>query len=376
MLASKILNSKKEGTIEVSYKNAKASAPSGTSKGQFEAQDYKKGLDSEIIDLNKLKNKIEKLSIHKFEDLKLVDELTEDLGANSKIALEFAILKAKGGFDFLDGRKIPRPLGNVIGGGAHSEVKGLEFQEFLIIDRESKSFFDSAFKNKKVHQILLEKLQKLDSNFKNQKTSEGAWSPNLSIEDVLHLLKKVCKKYKLRIGVDIAASQFYKNGKYVYKDKTLNRDEQIDYVNRLIKKYDLYYIEDPLEENDFKGFSLISKKNCLVVGDDLTVTNIDRVRKALMNNSINGLIIKPNQCGSLVKMKEVLDFSNNCNVVNIISHRSGETLDSTISDLAVGFNIPIIKCGVFGKEREAKINRLIDIEKSLLKNQKYKSKDI
>jgi len=376
MFATKILNSKKEGTIEINYKNFKVSAPSGTSKGQFEAQDYKKDLDSEIKELNKLKNNIEKLNINTFEDFKLLENLTKDLGANSRIALEFAILKSKGGFKFLEGKKLPRPLGNVIGGGAHSENSNLEFQEFLIIDRESKSFFDSAFKNKKVHQVLFEKLPKLDRNFKDQKTSEGAWCPNLEIEEVLDLLKKVCKKYKLRIGIDIAASQFYKNGKYQYRDKTLNRDEQIDYVNRLIKKYDLYYVEDPLEENDFKGFSLISKKNCLVVGDDLTVTNIDRVRKALINNSINGLIIKPNQCGSLIEMKEVLNFSNNCNVVNIISHRSGETLDSTISDLAVGFNIPIIKCGVFGKEREAKINRLIDIEKSLLKNQKYKSKDI
>lgn len=376
MLATKILNSKKEGTIEINYKDFKASAPSGTSKGQFEAQDYKKGLDSEIKEINKLKSKIEKLNFNTFEDFKLIEELTEDLGANSKIALEFAILKSKGGFEFLDGRRIPRPLGNVIGGGAHSENSKLEFQEFLIIDKESKSFFDSAFKNKKVHQILLEKLQKLDRNFKDQKTAEGAWGPNLEIEEVLDLLKKICKKYRLRIGVDIAASQFYRNGKYVYRNKTLNRDEQIDYINRLIKKYDLYYVEDPLEENDFKGFSLINKKNCLVVGDDLTVTNLERVRTALLNNSINGLIIKPNQCGSLIKMKEVINFSNSCNVVNIISHRSGETLDSTISDLAVGFNIPIIKCGVFGKEREAKINRLIDIEKSLLKNQKYKSKDI
>jgi len=366
MFATKILNSNKEGTIEINYKNFKASAPSGTSKGQFEAKDYKKDLDSEIKSLNELQKAIEKAEINNLEDFRVIEDLTNEFGANSRIALEFAILKSKGGFQFLKGRKIPRPLGNVIGGGAHAEIKGLEFQEFLVIDKESKSFFDSAFKNKKVHRILHEQLQKLDKNFKNQITSEGAWCPNMEIEQVLNLLKKVCKKYRLRIGIDAAASQFYRNGRYHYRDKQLNKDEQIDYMNKLIKKYDLYYVEDPLEENDFKGFNLINKKNCLIVGDDLTATNIERVRKALINNSINGLIIKPNQCGSLTGMKEVLDFANKCNVVNIISHRSGETMDSTISDLAVGFNIPVIKCGVFGREREAKISRLIDIEKSLL----------
>ncbi|MBL7147852.1 MAG: hypothetical protein ISS82_03440 [Nanoarchaeota archaeon] len=365
MFTKKILDSTEDGTIEINYKDFKASAPSGTSKGKYEERDYKKSIDEEIKELNRLQKEIEKIEINKFEDFKLIDELTKDLGANSRIALEFAILKSKGGYKFLEGRKLPRPLGNVVGGGAHFKDSKLEFQEFLIIDRESKSFFDSAFKNKKVHRIIYEKLEKLDKGFKGKKTSEGAWCPNLNIEGVLGLLKKVCKKYKLRLGVDVAASQFFKNGKYHYKDKVFNRDEQIDYINRLIKKYELYYVEDPLEENDFKGFSLINKKNCLLVGDDLTVTNTDRVRKALVNNSINGLIIKPNQCGSLIKMKDVIDFSNSCNVVNIISHRSGETLDSTISDLAVGFNIPIIKCGVFGKEREAKINRLIDIEKEI-----------
>lgn len=366
MFAKKILNSKKEETVEINYKGFRASAPSGTSKGEYEENDYKKNIDLEIKELNKLQNKIEKIEINRFEDLKLIEDLTNGLGSNSRTALEFAILKSKGGYKFLEGRKIPRPLGNVIGGGSHFENSKLEFQEFLIIDKEGKSFFESAFKNKKVHRILCEKLEKLDKNFKNHVTSEGAWCPDLDIETVLDLLKKVCKKFKLKLGIDVAASQFFKNGKYCYRNKILNRDEQIDYINRLIKKYELYYVEDPLEENDFKGFSLINKKNCLIVGDDLTVTNLERVRKALINNSINGLIIKPNQCGSLIMVKDVIDFANKCNVVNIISHRSGETLDSTISDLAVGFNIPIIKCGVFGKEREAKINRLIDIEKELL----------
>ena len=131
-------------------------------------------------------------------------------------------------------------------------------------------------------------------------------------------------------------------------------------------KYELYYLEDPVEENDFDGFSeLRGKTPAMVVGDDLTVTNMTRLKKALQSRSVNAIIVKPNQNGSLLKVKEICDFCKSKEIAIVFSHRSGETLDTTIADLALAWKADFIKTGIFGKEREAKLNRLIQIEKVL-----------
>ena len=365
MNIKKILNSRREETIEVEFNNAIGRAPSGASKGMYEVKDYIKNIDYEIKDLKKLNKEIENLQINNFNDLRKVERLTSNLGGNTRIALEFAIFLSKGGYKWLNGKKLPRPLGNVIGGGKHIMNGSLIFQEFLVIDGESESFFDAAFKNLSFHRFIHEKLEKIDKINCRRITDEGAWSPGLKDNEVLDLLYKYTKRFKLKLGIDMAASSFFDGEFYNYKDKKLTREEQIKYVNYLIKKYNLYYVEDPLQENDFEGFSFIDK-NALVCGDDLTVTNLKRLKIAIENNSINAIIIKPNQIGSLIKMKEVILEAKKNNIIPIISHRSGETLDYSISDLAVGFEIPIIKCGIFGKEREAKINRLIEIEEKVL----------
>ena len=360
MDVTKIKNSRGEDTLQVNYKGAIGSAPSGKSKGAYEVKDFNSDIDSEI----KLLNELNDLEISSFEDFKIIDEKTSKLGGNAKTALEFAILQSKGGYNFLKGRRLPRPLGNLIGGGLHKENSSLDFQEFLIIPYKTKSFADAVANNLKFHKYIQEKLQKLDKNFKDAQTDEGAWSPNLNNEEVLKLLKKYSGKFKLRIGIDMASSSFFKNNLYKYKDKELTKDEQIDYVNSLIKKYDLYYVEDPLHQDDFSGFTYINKK-ALIVGDDLIATNLERLKRALNLHAINALIVKPNQVGSLYKVKEIVDYAKQNEVVPIISHRSGETMDTSISHLAVGLEIPIIKAGIFGKERESKLNELIKIEKEM-----------
>jgi len=374
MIVNKIYNSRGEATIEVEYNNAIGRAPSGASKGLNEVKDYNKDIDSEIKDLSKLSKKIESLNINTFDNLASVEDLTKELGGNTRIALEFSIFLSKQGYKWLPGRRLPRPLGNVIGGGKPIKEGSINIQEFLVIDGESESFFDSAFKNLSFHRFIHEKLERIDKLSYKRMTDEGAWSPNLRDEEILDLLYSSCKKFKLKLGIDMAASSFFDGQYYNYKDnrdnkeqnreKKLDKEQQIKYVNKLIKKYKLYYVEDPLEENDFEGFSHISR-NALVCGDDLITTNIDRLREAIQNKSISALIIKPNQIGSLIKMKEVILEAKKYNIVPVISHRSGETLDYSIADLAVGFEIPIIKCGIFGKERQAKIDRLIQIEKEL-----------
>ena len=199
-----------------------------------------------------------------------------------------------------------------------------------------------------------------------EKNDEGAWQTSLSNEQILQILSKF---KNIKIGLDIAASSFYKNKKYRYKNKSLNTKAQISYINNLIKQYSLFYIEDPIEENDFSGFSKIAKSSQhFIVGDDLTATHISRLKKAISQNSINAMIIKPNQNGSLIELKEIFDFCKKHNIKTILSHRSGETIDSALADYAFAFQADFIKTGISTKYRQVKLKRLIEIEKSFKKH--------
>ena len=191
---------------------------------------------------------------------------------------------------------------------------------------------------------------------------EGAIETDIEEEQILQMLKDF--KSKINIGIDIAASSFYKNKIYVYNDKSLSREEQIDYINELIEKYNLLYCEDPINEEDFSAFSRIKKKN-LVVGDDLTATHISRAKKAIKSKAINAMIIKPNQNGSLIELAEIFNLCKKHKLKTILSHRSGETLDNALADYAFAFQADYIKCGIKTKWREVKLKRLIEIEKSL-----------
>lgn len=367
--ASEIKNSRGEPTIEVSIGHFKGSAPSGASTGKKEVKAFNYPIKETIKKLNSLKLPV----INRFEDLTKVEKLTNKLGSSATIALEFAILQSKGGYKWINKapKKFPMPLGNVIGGGVHIKSKGLEFQEFLLISPEAPSFFEAAFANLKIHKLAQEELERLDSSFTNQKTDEGAWAPNLSTTQVLDLLNKLAKKvskeqgFEIRLGLDVASTQFYKNNHYNYKDKKLSREQQIKFISDLIKEYDLYYVEDPLMETDFEGFSKLTQthKKTLICGDDLICTNPELLKKAIKEKSVSALIVKPNQIGSLKETREVINLAKEHSVTPVISHRSGETLDTSISHLALAFQIPIIKTGIFGREREIKIKELIDIEK-------------
>ena len=177
------------------------------------------------------------------------------------------------------------------------------------------------------------------------------------------------KKAKIPLGVDIAASGFYKRKKYLYDNPMLKRDseEQEKYISNLIGNFDLFYIEDPFYEEDFESFSKLTKKfgNKLIVGDDLTVTNPDRFEKTIKIKGISGIIVKPNQIGPLTEVARVCEIAKKHGVKIIFSHRSGETSEDILADLAFGFGADFLKCGITGKERTSKIIRLMEIEKSL-----------
>ncbi len=370
-----VLDSRNKKTIEVFLRTLdgvfSASAPNGKSRGKFETPPYRSSIKEDTEVLGFKEDRIKNLDFEKFEDLLKLDMVLKNyVGANTLFALQSAILKAvaseqqKQVWELInpEAKKMPLPLVNVIGGGRHSETrKKPDFQEFLIVPNSRK-----IHKNKEIIEKLYKKLPwKLRWKEKRifiTKNDEGAYNTKLNDADVLEFLDNI----KLKKGVDVAASELYHNGFYLYNNdlNVWKRKEQIQHIIKLAKKHDLFYIEDPLQEDDFEGFSEI-KKNVkgLVVGDDLTVTNPERLKKAISNNSINGIIVKPNQNGSLIEVKKIVDMAKKYGIKTIMSHRSGESEERILADLSFGFQVDLIKISL-GKNRKQKWNRLIEIEKS------------
>jgi len=212
--------------------------------------------------------------------------------------------------------------------------------------------------------MLKAQLKKQDDKFKETKNDEDAWMTSLNERQVIEILSK----FKIDLGVDIAASSFYKRKKYDYENPRLKRtiEEHFNYIKNLVQNTGLFYVEDPFEEEDFENFAKLKKiaKNALIIGDDLTVTNSKRLKKAIEMQAINGIIVKPNQCGSLTEVKKVCEIAKENSIKIIFSHRSGETKEEILADIAYGFEADFLKCGITGIEREKKIKRLIEIEES------------
>ena len=376
--AKSIQDSRKEPTIEViintNVGKFSSSAPNGKSKGKYEAKSYTKSLIKDIESLETLSDYFSEEHLEKFEDLRRIEDIVKGhIGANTLFALESAVLKAiskeqkKEIWEIINpnAKIFPRFVGNSIEGGLHSNTsKKPDFQEFLLIPN-----LNSPDKNQKMNLESKEKLKYLlknkDSKFSEKKSDENAWITSLNEKEVLELVNQL----NLPLGVDVASSSFYKRKKYYYKNPPLDRtkEEQLMYLKNLIKNFNLFYIEDPFDEEDFESSSklLASFPNSLIVGDDLTVTNYKRLEKAIEMKAINALIVKPNQNGSLIDIARVVELAKKRNIKTIFSHRSGETNESILADLAFGFQADFIKCGITGPEREAKIKRLIEIEKKI-----------
>lgn len=386
--AKEILDSRGEKTIEVFIETNvgkfSASAPNGKSKGKHEASSYKKDLCSDIKTLSELSEYFSEEKLEKFNDLQRVEEIAQgNIGANSLIALEYACLKAiahekkKQVWQLINpkAKKLPKLVGNCIGGGKHSQAdKKPDFQEFLLIPN-SDSVLESYNINRDAKTNALVILKNLDEKFSGKKNDENALITSFDDKKVLEVLKELKedawdeKKVVLNKGIDVASSSFYKRNNYYYENPRLKRnsEEQLDYLTNLVKNFNLFYIEDAFNEEDFESFSKLLKKfpDKLIVGDDLTVTNYKRLEKAIKMKTINGIIIKPNQCGSLIEVAKVCELAKKNNVKIILSHRSGETKETILADLAFGFQADFFKCGIEGDVREGKIKRLMEIEKGL-----------
>lgn len=398
VIPRKVFNSRGEETIEVDVITTsgfgRASAPAGKSRGKTEVVYYPQGgveqavkkveelVAPEIVGLNaNFQEEIDR-TLHEVDgskDFKVI-------GGNTAFAISLAVAEAAANsydsllFQYLGGQmahELPYPLGNAISGGQHTQGKTPDIQEFLVLSHGAESFLEAATANAQVHRKIGDVLGKKDKLFNGGKSDEGAWIANIENLEALEILADACEEvgsdlgFECGLGIDVAASYLWngKERKYVYKRerKKRNSGEQLDFLLELIKKYHLLYVEDPFHEEDFDSFAELTKKtkDCLICGDDLFTTNNERLSHGIKKSAANAVIIKINQIGTLTDASETVEMAKANGYLPIIAHRSGDTCDWHIAQLAVALRCPIIKTGIAEGARIAKINELIRIEEFL-----------
>jgi enolase len=306
------------------------------------------------------------------------------IGANSAVAISMAAAKA--GADVLGaplyqhlggafrGKNFPIPLGNVVGGGEHAK-EATHIQEFLAAPVGAPSVTDAVFANAQVHGHVSDLLD--EKGIPAAKGDEGAWAPPVSDAEAFDLMAEAVADveddlgFEIKFGLDMAAAELYDEdeGGYVYGDDVKSTDEQIDYVAEMVDDYDLAYVEDPLDEDDYEGFAELTDRvgdRTLICGDDLFVTNVARLQEGIDAGAGNSILIKPNQIGTLSDAFDAVELATENGYDAVISHRSGETTDATIAHLAVATDAPFVKTGTVGGERTAKLNELIRIAEDAL----------
>ena len=388
----KIIDSRGNSTVEADISTndgfGRAAAPAGASTGTFEAQAWPEnnvdlGISNARKKLIPLLTGIPANDQKAFDDIIKNEDGTKNLqnvGGNISVALSLACAKAAADskniplFEHVSKTKsysIPAPMSNVLGGGAHA-IGGTDIQEYLVtsFDNDVNTAIETnAAVHKEVAKILKEKFPSIALG----KGDEGAWVAPLENVEALELVTKAVDNVhketgvEIRTGLDVAASEFYKNGKYVYKEQTLTPEEQVDFMLGLIEEYDLHSVEDPLDQNDFQSWaSLTDQTDSLIIGDDLYVTNSERLKQGIDMKSTNSILIKPNQIGTLTDTVKTVELAKNSDMATVISHRSGETTDTSIAHLGVAFESHAIKTGIMGGERIAKLNELVRISEKFL----------
>lgn len=373
--------------------------PSGASTGSYEAHELRdksneylnKGVLSAVDNINsEINNTVNGLSTFeqkKIDNLLIKLDGTDNkkrLGANAILAVSIANAKAAANsdktslFKYLGGNnknKLPFPMLNIINGGAHAN-NSLQIQEFMIRPDGGKSFYDCLRMSFLVIQNLKDelKLKKFNTNLGD----EGGFAPSFNSDEIaIEYIIKAIKKAGLKIGrdinicLDVAANELYVSGKYRIKknNKPVTADELINYYKSLCDKYPIVSIEDPVFEDDWNIWKKLTRelgKNVQIVGDDLFVTNLARLKKGVKELAANAILIKPNQIGTVTETLEVINFAKKNKFNTIISHRSGDSEDTFIADLAVATESTQIKTGSLARsERVSKYNRLLRIEEEI-----------
>ena len=362
-------------------------APAGASVGKNEAISFPEGKPEESLRiLNENSKKFLELDPN---DLKIIDDTIKSIDKTSNFskvggALAYAVTiaamesaaKALGKplFELISEQnsyRFPIPLGNLLGGGAHAGPGTPDIQEILISATGAKTIRDAIETNFTVHKELRKEIEKIDSSFTNGRGDEGGWAPKCDNEKALELCARTCENLgytlgkEVSLGVDFASSTQWneKKQKYVYERAGFENtpEQQIEFASSIIEKYKLNYAEDAVHEEAFEDMSKLTSKfpNTMITGDDLTVTNEDKLKQAISMGSCNAAILKVNQAGSLFDALEFAKVANDNNIKLITSHRSGESIDSHITHIGIGTNSKLLKIGIVGGERVAKLNELI-----------------
>lgn len=404
--AREILDSRGNPTVEVEVLAGenicgRASVPSGASTGQFEAVELRDGEEryrglgvTRAVDNVNTKIAPELVGVNVFEQTKIDSIMLKldgtanksNLGANAMLGVSMAVARAAANalniplYRYLGGAsamKMPVPMMNILNGGKHAD-NTVDFQEFMIMPVGACCFKEGLRMCAEIYHTLKKILK--EENLNTAVGDEGGFAPNLKdAKETLQYIVKAIEKagYKagedVAITLDVAASELYNKEfkKYVFEGEDVIRsaEELVDYYEMLIAEFPIISIEDPMDEEDWEGWDLMTKRlgsKVQLVGDDLFVTNTERLRKGIDRKVANAILIKVNQIGTLTEAFAAIELAKTSGYCNIISHRSGETEDSIIADIAVAFNAGQIKTGApCRSERVAKYNQLLRIEESI-----------
>jgi enolase len=416
LFAREILDSRGNPTVEADCiledgSFGRASVPSGASTGEHEAVELRDG-DKKRYGGKGVRKAVQNVNTTLAENLRgipadeqrMIDEMMivldgtdnkSKLGANAILAVSMAVAKAAADsvglplYRYLGGTNtnvLPMPQMNIINGGIHAD-NSLDFQEFMILPAKAKNFAEALRMGTEVFHALKSVLKKQGLN--THVGDEGGFAPNLSsIEQTLgYILDAIgAAGYKagedILLGLDSASSEMWRNGKYeLYKStkKTLSREQMVKLYEDLVRQYPIASIEDGMAENDWQGWKMLTEslgKKVQLVGDDLFVTNVKFLQKGIDEGVANSILIKVNQIGTLTETFDTIAMAHRAGYTCVISHRSGETEDSTIADIAVATNAGQIKTGSLSRsERIAKYNQLLRIEEELAGASRFAGKD-
>ena len=411
ILAREILDSRGNPTVEVEVtledgSHGRAAVPSGASTGAHEAVELRDGdkarylgkgvlkavaaVDGEIFDAV---GGMDAEAQAKIDETMIALDGTPNkgrLGANAILGVSLAVAKAAAVandlplYRYVGGtaaRVLPVPMMNIVNGGVHAD-NPIDFQEFMVMPVGAPTFAEALRMGAEIFHTLKSALKNAGHN--TNVGDEGGFAPNLpSAEAALDFVMQAVNKagYKagdnILIALDCAATEFFKDGKYAYagEGKTRSPEQQADYLTQLVSKYPIASIEDGMAEDDFAGWKMLTDKignRCQLVGDDLFVTNVTRLADGIAKGLANSILIKVNQIGTLTETLAAVEMAHKASYTSVMSHRSGETEDATISDLAVATNCGQIKTGSLARsDRTAKYNQLLRIEQDLGAQAKY-----
>ena len=409
--ARQVLDSRAMPTIEVEVTLedgtvGRAAVPSGASTGQFEAVELRDGDKSVYNGKGVLKavDNVNETIANELIGLNVLDQVLIDnimieldgtdnkgrLGANAILGVSLACAKAAAGYlglslyEYVGGvnaKVLPVPMMNIMNGGAHAD-NNIDFQEYMVMPVGAESFEEALQMAAQIYHALKGVLK--EKKLATGVGDEGGFAPNLkNNEEALIVILDAIKQAGFEPGVDVmlamdpAASEFYKDGKYVLsgEGRELSSEEMVDYWENLVKKYPIISLEDGMAEEDWAGWKLLTDRigdRVQLVGDDLFVTNVVRLKRGIESGVANSILIKLNQIGTLTETLDAIQMANRAGYTAVISHRSGETEDTTIADLVVAVNAGQIKTGAPARsERVAKYNQLLRIEEELAEAAEY-----